>query len=96
MYENVLAWLTDWFLRQGRVNETISLSAATDFFQAGWQTSMEVVELVTEIERHFAMQFSEQDLQDARFVTIGGLAELIVERSAENIENNLSITNSNR
>ncbi len=43
---------------------------------------MEVVEFVTEIEQQFGMQFSDQDLQDPRFVTIAGLAELIEERSS--------------
>ena len=42
---------------------------------------MEVVEFVTEIEQRFAMQFSDRDLQDARFVTMDSLAELILECS---------------
>jgi acyl carrier protein len=44
---------------------------------------METVELVTEIERHFTMQFSDSDLQDSRFATINGLAELIVASLAQ-------------
>ncbi len=44
---------------------------------------MEVVEFVTEIEQQFNMQFSDQDMQDSRFVTIAGLAELISERSTQ-------------
>ena len=47
---------------------------------------MEVVEFVTEIEQRFGMQFSDRDLQDARFVTIAGLTELILERSTETSE----------
>jgi acyl carrier protein len=50
-----------------------------DYFEAGWLTSMEVVEFVTAIEQHFSMQFSDRDLQDSRFVTIAGLAALISE-----------------
>jgi acyl carrier protein len=57
-----------------------------DYFEAGWLTSMEVVEFVTEIEQRFSMQFSDRDMQDARFVTIAGLAELILERSTETTE----------
>jgi acyl carrier protein len=57
-----------------------------DYFEAGWLTSMEVVEFVTEIEQHFGMQFSDHDLQDARFITIAGLAELILERSTQTRE----------
>jgi hypothetical protein len=32
------------------------------------------------------MQFSERDLQDQRFVTIAGLADLILERSPQTSE----------
>jgi hypothetical protein len=32
------------------------------------------------------MQFSDRDLQDPRFVTIAGVAELILERTAETSE----------
>ncbi len=54
-----------------------------DYFEAGWLTSMEVVEFVTEIEQQFGMQFSDRDLQDPRFVTIAGLTELILQRSTQ-------------
>jgi acyl carrier protein len=47
---------------------------------------MEVVEFVTEIEQEFGMQFSDGDLQDPRFVTIDGLAELILQRSTQTSE----------
>ena len=47
---------------------------------------MEVVEFVTEIEKHFGMQFTDRDLQDPRFVTIAGLTELILDRSTETSE----------
>jgi acyl carrier protein len=47
---------------------------------------MEVVEFITEIEQRFSMQFSDRDMQDARFVSIAGLTELIRERMAETSE----------
>jgi acyl carrier protein len=85
--ENVLQWLNAWFAGKGRTApQNATSSADIDYFEAGWLTSMEVVEFVTQIEEHFGMQFSEDDLQDARFVTIGGLAELIIERSAQNAD----------
>ena len=79
-------WLTGWFIARGKLAKKIDEATPeelrdTDYFQAGWLTSMEVVEFVTEIEQHFAMQFSESDLQDPRFVTIAGLGELILARS---------------
>jgi acyl carrier protein len=80
-------WLTAWFVTRSKVGEEAARGAddtlrTTDYFDAGWLSSMEVVEFVTNIEHEFAMQFTDRDLQDARFVTINGLAELIVERTA--------------
>jgi acyl carrier protein len=44
---------------------------------------MEVVELVTEIEQQFGIQFSDDDMHDQRFETFAGLAELILARSTQ-------------
>jgi acyl carrier protein len=81
--EDVQNWLQDWFRSRGKINGQNNPRTDIDYFAAGWLTSMEVVEFVTQIERYFDMQFSDQDLQDPRFVTIAGLAELIEERSAQ-------------
>lgn len=86
--DRVQDWLTDWFVARGKLTKKIGETAPetlrnTDYFEAGWLTSMEVVEFVTEIEQHFGMQFSESNLQDPRFVTIAGLAELILSRSTQ-------------
>jgi acyl carrier protein len=77
-------WLTNWFVARGKIgNGAPETLHETDYFEAGWLTSMEVVEFVIEIEQRFGMQFSDRDLQDPRFVTIAGLTELILERSTE-------------
>jgi acyl carrier protein len=88
----VQEWLTDWFVSRAKIgkeatgNQARESLLAVDYFEAGWLTSMEVVEFVTEIEQRFNMQFSDRDLQDPRFVTIAGVAELILERTAETSE----------
>jgi acyl carrier protein len=77
-------WLTNWFVARVKIGKSAPETLRdTDYFEAGWLTSMEVVEFVTEIEQRFGMQFSDRDLQDPRFVTIAGLTELILERSTE-------------
>jgi acyl carrier protein len=85
--KDVEQWLTEWFVAKSNAGKEIArLSPATvretDYFASGWLTSMEVVELVTGIEEKYDMQFSEHDFQDSCFVTVGGLAELILQRSA--------------
>lgn len=76
--EDIQTWLREWFAGRSKISQTSQPFPDLDYFQAGWLTSMEVVEFVTEIEQRFGMQFSESDLQDARFVTIAGLTELIL------------------
>jgi acyl carrier protein len=83
----VQGWLTDWFVSRAKTSKQQREALLNvDYFEAGWLTSMEVVEFVTEIEQRFNMQFSDRDMQDARFVSIAGLTELILERSAETSE----------
>jgi acyl carrier protein len=79
---DVQTWLKDWFRKRGKVNGHDDPRIDIDYFEGGWLTSMEVVEFVTEIESQFDMQFSDEDMQDSRFVTIAGLSELIEQRTA--------------
>jgi acyl carrier protein len=80
-------WLANWFMVRAKIGKSAPQTLQdVDYFEAGWLTSMEVVEFVTEIEQRFGMQFSDRDLQDPRFVTIAGLTELILERSTRTSE----------
>jgi acyl carrier protein len=81
--EEVQNWLRDWFRTRGKIGGLATPQTDIDYFEAGWLTSMEVVEFVTEIESQFDFQFSDEDMQDPRFVTIAGLTDLILERSAQ-------------
>lgn len=82
--EQVQTWLAAWFAGKGKIRQGAREDLLnTDYFAAGWLSSMEVVEFVTEIERQFGIQFSDLDLQDGRFVTISGLSDLILERSTQ-------------
>jgi len=82
----VREWLKTWFSVRNKIGKAAAVQGDallnTDYFDAGWLTSMEVVEFVTEIESQFDIQFSDRDLQDPRFATIAGLTELILEHSS--------------
>jgi acyl carrier protein len=78
--DDIQNWLKEWFAIRGKIGKQAAQPPlVVNYFDAGWLTSMEVVEFVTEIEQQFGMQFSDRDLQDQRFVTIAGLTELILE-----------------
>src|SRR5271156_3797981 len=62
MREEIQGWLKQWFVSRSKIlQQTNQPFSDTDYFEAGWLTSMEVVEFVTEIERQFAMQFSDRE-----------------------------------
>jgi acyl carrier protein len=87
----VQQWVTDWFVARGKIRKSalengLEALRQTDYFEAGWLTSMEVVEFVAEIEQEFDIQFSDSDLQDPRFVTISGITEMILARSVQTSE----------
>ena len=85
--DHIQTWIIDWFESRAKTTKQASESLLKlDYFEAGWLTSMEVVEFITEIEQAFGMQFSDDDLQDPRFATISGLTELILERSTQSSE----------
>jgi acyl carrier protein len=76
-------WLCDWFVSRRKFKGDAASLPDINYFDAGLLTSLEVIEFVSEIENCFGVQFSEQDFQDPRFVTVAGLAELIADRSAQ-------------
>ena len=87
MRARVQRWIIDWFESRAKTVKQASESLLdVDYFEAGWLTSMEVVEFITETEQTFGILFSDDDMQDSRFATINGLTELILERSTQSSE----------
>ena len=86
MKEQASDWLCAWFVSRRKFRGDAAQLPDINYFDAGLLTSLEVVEFVSEIEDRFGVQFSEQDFQDPRFVTVAGLAELIADRSAQATE----------
>jgi acyl carrier protein len=84
--EQAAQWLCEWFASRRRFKGDASALLNLNYFEAGLLTSLEVIEFVSEIEDRFGVQFSEQDFQDPRFVTVAGVAELIADRSAQSTE----------
>lgn len=75
--EEISTWIVNWFSSRGKLRCSPQDALAIDYLQSGLLTSLEIVELVGEIEDHFGIQFSEAEMQDPRFSIIGGIAELI-------------------
>jgi acyl carrier protein len=75
--QEISNWIKEWFISRGKPLVRAQEGLDVDYLQSGLLTSLEIVEFVAAIEDHFGMQFSESEMQDPRFSTIGGMAELI-------------------
>jgi acyl carrier protein len=76
--QEVSSWVVDWFTSRGKLRSSGLEMLEVDYLASGLLTSLEIVELVGELEDHFGFQFSDADMQDPRFSTIGGIAQLVV------------------
>ncbi len=77
MKQEVSNWVVDWFSSRGKIRCGAREALEIDYLQSGLLSSLEIVEFVAELEDRFGAQFSEEEMQDPRFSTIGGVAQLI-------------------
>jgi D-alanine--poly(phosphoribitol) ligase subunit 2 len=82
---NVTQWLLAWFRMKDRVVAD-ELAGDVNYFEAGLIDSIGVIDLIANIEETFEIRFSHEHFQERRFVTITGLAEIIDELRAQDME----------
>jgi D-alanine--poly(phosphoribitol) ligase subunit 2 len=76
--EDILTWVTKWFEKRGGIpGNSLEEKLAVNYFNSGLIDSLGVIEMITEMEKHFRIRFTEMHFQDRRFSTIGGLGEII-------------------
>ena len=76
-------WLIEWFDQQTVVNEsTLRSNTNKDYLHEGWIDSIKFIALISSIEKEFNIEFSNDEFQDRSFATIGGLAEIIADKSS--------------
>lgn len=80
------SWLSQWFVNRGAITDTAQARPETNYFEAEWIDSFGVLELIAMVEEHRSIRFDEEHFRDRRFVTVGGLAEMIGEIRAAKSE----------
>ena len=76
-----VGWVLDWFEKRVSVAGSDRRSKlAVNYFDAGLVDSLGVMDLILETEEAFGIKFNELDFQSRRFSTIGGFAEIVLER----------------
>jgi len=75
-------WLINWFEKNSLTTEiNMKNSLEENYFENGWIDSLKFIELITQIEEKFGIQFSNDEFQDRKFSTIDGLIKIIEKKN---------------
>jgi acyl carrier protein len=78
---SVVEWLLAWFRERGKFPaDGLEERLAVNYFDAGIIDSFGIIELISDIEQKYGVEFSSEDFLDRRFSTIGGLAAILEQR----------------
>ncbi|MBH10769.1 MAG: hypothetical protein CMG74_10550 [Candidatus Marinimicrobia bacterium] len=69
-------WLMKWLQKR---NNNLNINENDDYISCGAIDSLGIIEFVEDIEENFSISFTQNHLQDRRFRTVNGLAEIIFE-----------------
>ena len=73
----IIKWLHSWFKTNTNRDKTTELGETVNFFEGVDLDSMEVLQLIEDVEKEFSIYFNQEEFQDPRFSYISGLADLI-------------------
>ena len=77
MKSKIEAWIVNWF--QDKSPDT-NLDITDNYFEKNAIDSFGIMELITDIETHYEITFSQDDFQDPRFANIEGLSNILMEK----------------
>lgn len=77
--DEISQWLRGWFLKNSSLTFDNIKEAfeSLNYFETGLVDSLGYMELITEIETRFGVEFSNDDFQNRDFATVGGLMRAI-------------------
>ena len=72
---NTKNWLIEWFSKNSDQNkDIIQENLHEDYLAKCWIDSLKFIELISDIENHFDIRFSNDDFQDRAFSTGNGFS----------------------
>lgn len=78
---NIKNWLSDWFVQNTNIQKSeIEKNTCQDYFIKGWIDSLKFILLISDMEEHFQINFSNDEFQNREFSTIDGLAKIIEDK----------------
>lgn len=85
--DSATEWLYEFFSKRDKnLGKDREEQVNRDIFDAGFVDSFGIIELITAIESNFKIELKQEDLSDARFKTIKGIAEIIEENISDKLK----------
>ena len=79
----VREYIIDYLQREYSLPEDVDYETF-DFVEKGYIDSMAMIQFIVLLEDEFGISFSDDELTDRRFRTIGGLTKIVEKKIAEN------------
>lgn len=77
--ENINVWIKEWFVNNSQGTE-IEFVGTQNYIESGWIDSFQFLELISDIEEHFGISFSDDDFAKEEILTMDGLVKIISEK----------------
>ena len=74
----VVDWLIGWMRERSRLEGKLDFPTTVNYVDAGWVDSLGTIQLIAAAEARYGIRFNEGHMADPAFLTLAGLADLIV------------------
>ena len=73
-------WIIDWFVMNCDANAVeINANLDENYFLAGYIDSFQFINMISDIEENFGVEFDNDQFEDRSFSTVNGLSKIIEE-----------------
>jgi acyl carrier protein len=80
MSEDINDWVIKWFQKNTPMEEgELRDLRRKNYLESAWIDSLTFISLISDIENHFKIRFSNDEFQDRSFATIEGMVKIIKE-----------------
>lgn len=78
MQDKIQKWLINWFMENTGADETeLNNSIEENYFLKGFIDSFQFIELISDIEDEYGIEFDNSQFEDRSFSSIRGLSQII-------------------
>ena len=76
--DNITEWIIKWLVSEGGADENIIVEKMDEnYFAAGFIDSFKFINMISDAEEEFDIEFDNDQFEDRSFSTINGLAKII-------------------